>query len=158
MALITLSKLSELTGMERRTLQRRLSGVPPVQTVGRVKSFDSAKALAVIYGQDGGRLDPGQEKALLDKRRREEVELRLATQNGRLVAKSDVLRDIQDAAGIILSVWDVLPARLTPLLTDVPDATRVHDILREGVDVAQQEIADQLDAIKAGRPRPAVLP
>lgn len=80
---ISISKLHELTGIDRRTITRRLSPLTP-DNQGNVGHFyDSEDALRLVFGVGSGDLDPQQEKALLDRTRREllEIEVDIRKQN-----------------------------------------------------------------------------
>jgi hypothetical protein len=78
-------------------------------------------------------------------------ELEAALASGAAVLRAEVQRDILDAGGIILGVWETLPDRLAPLLVNIDDQARVRAILRDEIEQVQQQISAQLDGIARGR-------
>lgn len=113
---ITVSKIHELTGIDRRTINRRLSPLTP-ENQGNVGHFyDSAEALRLVFGVGASDLDPQQEKALLDRVRRELLEIELD------VRKQNVI-----PAEVVENHWSKMAADCRAKLLNVPNrlATKV---------------------------------
>ena len=113
---ISISKLHELTGIDRRTITRRLSPLTP-DNQGNVGHFyDSAEALRLVFGVGSGDLDPQQEKALLDRTRRELLEIEVD------IKKQNII-----PADIVQTHWEKLIANCRAQLLNLPNrlATKV---------------------------------
>ncbi len=104
---VTINFLADLTGRDRRTIQRRLADMTPAAD----NTFNSASALLAIYCPDGG-LDPAQEKAALDKARRGLVELQRAEKEKALIPAEAVLGHWSRLIGNARSRLLNLPGRL----------------------------------------------
>ena len=112
--LVSINKLSELTGKSRNTIRKRLAPMlseTESQTVAH--ALDSARALSLIYLEDAAGLDPAQEKALLDRTRRELAELDLEERRGHLIPDEIVTSKWESIAANIRSKLLNLPGRLT---------------------------------------------
>ena len=113
---ITVSKIHELTGIDRRTINRRLSPLTPDKQGNVGHFYDSAEALRLVFGVGASDLDPQQEKALLDRTRRELLEIELD------VRKQNVI-----PAEVVESRWSKLIADSRAKLLTLPSrlATKV---------------------------------
>ena len=89
----TVTTLSTWTGIHRDTIRKRLSSI---LTGERGEQVDSVDALRLIYG-GGESLDPSQERARLDKIRREALEHEVALKR-REVIRVEVVNRILDSA------------------------------------------------------------
>ncbi len=58
----TISELHELTGLDRRTIKRRISSLQPVRKIGRAIMYDCPSAIEAIYSE---KRTPQHEKARL---------------------------------------------------------------------------------------------
>lgn len=143
--LVTISKLAEWTGMERRTLQRRLSSLPVAQTQGRANLYDSHEALRRIYvGENGDLLDPGQERAKKDRAERLRLEDKHKQEIGELIEKRHVREDLAGSTAVILHAWDTMPDRLAPMLVGIDDLPRLRGLIRDEVEHVQRVVAQEL--------------
>ena len=79
--------------------------------------------------------------------------IRVCRARGELVARTDVQRDILDAAAIILGAWETLPDRLAPTMVGIDDQASIRAILRDEIEQLQQQISEQLESIINGRPK-----
>jgi hypothetical protein len=86
MKLIGINELAQLTGKRRQSIRPVLEAAGIEATPGphRAKLYPSDRALAVLY-TGGDRLDPSQERAALDRVRRERAELDLAREKREVV-------------------------------------------------------------------------
>ena len=112
--LFTVSKMADLTGLDRRTITKRLSGVAPDED-GR---YESSVALKALYSPDA--LDGAQEKAKLDLARRELCEIRKAELQKTLIPAEIVQRHWEFMAGNVRAKLLNLPGRLAVEIGD-PD-------------------------------------
>ena len=82
---ISINYIADLTGFDRRTIQKRLRSIPkPPDNL-----YDSHTALRLIYCPD--LLDPSQERAKLDQVRRELAEIQREERLGNLIPADVVL-------------------------------------------------------------------
>jgi hypothetical protein len=79
------AELAELTGLSNATVSAKLNraGVEPAEVRGRVKVFDSRRALAVLLG--ASELDPRAERARLDAERADAQALANRVRRGELL-------------------------------------------------------------------------
>jgi len=111
---LTLSQLEELTGKSHRFLKGRLAvaGVRPVGKDGRSRFYPSRAALAAVLAGDGERLDAAQEKARLDRARREQAELDLALKRRQVLDLDEVIHHWSSLAVTCKMTLRALPGRM----------------------------------------------
>lgn len=144
--LLTVNKIADLTGWDRRAVGRRLAALPPAEVRGRARLYELGAVLRFLArpaaGEDGTPpLDPAQERAALDRARRELVELDAAQRRGELVTVDDF-----SAALVLVSTNArdrllALPSRLASTCADLPSP----ELFTE----AQRLVFECLDAIRA---------
>ena len=134
--LMSINKLSEVSGRDRRTITKRLSGIAPSED----GKYDSAMALQAIFNPE--ELNPLQERALLDKARRELAELTKAERTRELVPAPVVQEHwaqmIAAARGKLLN----LPGRLAATAVGVATIQEAERAARELINEALMELAD----------------
>jgi hypothetical protein len=74
-------------------------------------------------------------------------ELALERERGTLIARRDVKADLTDAVAVILSAWDSLPDRLSPLLVGLEDQAQIRAVLRDEIEQLQHRVAEALTAV-----------
>jgi len=104
---VTINFLADLTGKDRRTIQKRLADMSPAAD----NTYPSASALLAIFCPDGG-LDPAQERAALDRARRELVEIQKSEKEKSLLSAEGVLQHWSRLIGNARSRLLNLPGRL----------------------------------------------
>lgn len=138
----TLNQLSDWTGHDRRTIKKRLEGLPFIDNGNGGHFYDSALALRRIYiGEPNatGDLDPQQERAALDAARRRLAEIEIAKREGELVETEIVQSRWCELAARVRSKMLNLPNRLaveTAAMTDYATVERsaralIHETLSE---------------------------
>lgn len=140
--------MADWTGLDRRTIRKRLEQVPSKPGPNRALLFDSRSALPLLYGigtADDARLDPSAEKARLDAARADLAEIERDKKRGALVEADEVAEawgnQIQIAKGRLLS----LPPRLAPDLARVTDQRAAERLLRKAITEVLHELADGAD-------------
>ena len=128
----TIATLSTWTGIHRDTIRRRLA---PLLTGERGEQVDSVQALPLIYG-DGERLDGAQERARLDRARRESQELANQARRKELIALSDCLKVIDAAAGACREHMMGIPSRWADELAHETDPFVINSILEREIRTA----------------------
>jgi hypothetical protein len=125
---VTISTLSHWTSIHRDTVRRRLA---PLLTGTRGETVDSTRALPMLYGTDN-RLDPTQERARLDKTRRELAELDFAKRQATLVDSAGVERAAFQFGRILQkALVDVFPGRVSMEIAGMTDPWEIEKFIRE---------------------------
>lgn len=148
----SINQLSQLTGMDRATITKRLKNAPWRPGAKMAKLYDTTVALPLIYsagdvsGESPEQLSPQREKALLDRERRRIAELERQEREKRLVAVDVVRDDWLAVVGIARSRLLALPSRIAPDLVGQNDMRAVEDRLRAAVHEVLQEMSDDVRA------------
>ena len=115
----TISGLSVELGISRRTIAKRIAGVPAVAENGRGKFYRMCDVIPAIYrlnNSDDDALDGSQEKALLDRARRIHEELKVEQLRGELISASQVYEESDRNAILIRNRIMGLSDRLAMML------------------------------------------
>ena len=127
--LTSVTTLATWTGVHRDTIRRRLASI---LTGSRGERVDSTKALPLIYSDGEQRLDPSQEKAKLDKTRRELAELDFLSRKSKLVDSAGVERAAYQFGRILQkNLVDVLPSRVSMEVAGMSDPWEIETFIRE---------------------------
>lgn len=143
LAQLSLNQLEALTGRSSRWIKKRLAeaGVEPAGTTGRARLFPSRQALEAIYATGaGGKLDPAQEKAALDRVRREAAELEYRKRAGELLERADVIDTWSHGFAACKAVIRALPSRLRSRVPGFTPAMRRASL--QVIDEALHELAN----------------
>jgi hypothetical protein len=125
---VTITTLASWSGIHRDTIRRRLS---PLLSGERGEQVDSTQALPMLYGE-GERLDQGQERARLDRIRRELAELEFEQRQSRLVDASGVERAAFQFGRILQkNLVDVFPSRVAMEIAGMDDPWQIEQFIRE---------------------------
>lgn len=140
---ISLNYLSELTGFDRRRVTRAVSGLPHADGPNNSKTIDSVQALRVLFaGADGERLDAQQERAMLDRVRRELGELDLARRRHDLIPVEEVREawasQITIAKGRLLS----LPSRISGEVLRLKSQREIENVIRDQIHTILMELSE----------------
>lgn len=139
--LISINGLSDLTRKDRRFISRRLERLPFTQN-GRAKEYASEDALALIYGSgDEAKLDASQERALLDKARRESIQMDNEKKRGDLLPFAEVAKAWEEQIAIAKGRFLALPSRMAPRIVRTKAIREVELILRDGIIEIMSELA-----------------
>lgn len=147
---VSLNYLSELTGIDRRRVTRLLSDLPSQPGPNNSKTVDSILAIRVLYaGADGdGRLDASQERAALDKVRRELAELDLARRRHELIPVEEVAAAWTENVGIAKGRLLGLPSRVSGDMLRLKTQRDIEQRLKDAV----IEILEELSTGAASTP------
>ncbi len=134
--------MSELTGFDRRKVRRRLETLEP-EKKGRSYLCNSHEALRLLYGDGGdGKLDPQQERAALDRARREAVEMDNKRKSGELVPVDEVT----EAWGKLVTNTRAkllgLPTRLAPRLLSQREMRDIERTLKDAIYECLQALSE----------------
>lgn len=113
---ISKNQLSELLGKDRRTIDRKLRGIP-FEKQGRSYLYDLRTAIEAIYcafesqDDDDETIDVRLEKAKLDRARRKLVELELEVKRSNLIPKEVLEKNLSTIFGEIKSKVLSIPTK-----------------------------------------------
>ncbi|MFE8032268.1 hypothetical protein [Thiohalocapsa marina] len=138
---VSITELSGLTGRDRRFIRSRVAGLPSEAGPKGAILVESSQALAAIYQTD--RLDPGLERARLDRARADLAELALAQKRGELLAASDVEENWTSMVLNARSKLLALPSKLAHELAGTRDPAEVASRLKTAVYQALEELASR---------------
>lgn len=139
---VSATTLSTWTGIHRDTIRKRLSSI---MTGQRGELVDSVQALPLLYGATGERLDPVQEKARLDRTRREAAEIDLELKRRSVIALSEVF-DVIDIAGTAFREHMMgLPGRFASLFAAETDARVIEREMEAEIRTALEHISNSKD-------------
>ena len=145
----SVTTLATWTGVHRDTIRRRLASI---LTGERGEQVDSTKALPLIYSDGEQRLDPSQEKARLDKTRRELAELDFLSRKSKLVDSAGVERAAYQFGRILQkNLVDVFPSRVSMEVAAMTDPWEIETFLRNHLRAELESISklkpEDVDAV-----------
>lgn len=129
---ISVNELSLLSGVDRRTIAKRLSGLTPEQGPGKARLFPSDIALRAIFTAGNG-LDLQQEQAALARERRRALELENGRREKTLLPADEVSEVWSHQVGIAKGRFLALPVRLAPSLLRCSALRDVETTLRDAI-------------------------
>lgn len=156
--LVTRLVLASILGVNVRTIDKFMDDGMPVAVRGKggqASQYDVrdcvqwyvARERAALMG-DGEGLSPHKERALLNRKQVEEIELRLKTKRGELVPADEASRDFAECAANVKARMRRVPSsvadRIVAAASQGPHA--VTAILRAEIDVALRELSTSADA------------
>ena len=135
----SINQLSELTGIDRRTVKTRLESVNAITGERGAYLYETREALPLLYLASGERLDPAQERAALDRVRRRQIEMANEKAEGNLIPKEEVAaawtEQILIAKGRLLS----LPSRVSSDLLRTKTQRDMEQRLRDaGIEILEE--------------------
>ena len=147
MPLLSVSYLSEITGLDRRKARARLESLKPTKK-GTAHLYESRDALRLLLADatNGERLDPQQERAALDKARREQVETENRRRAGELLEADAVGRIGAAIIGNAKQQLLALPSKLATL-TDADHQHELHMRARDEIHRTLTELADGIGSV-----------
>lgn len=153
---VSLNQLCTLTGKTSRTLKKLLADVVPDEESGTLY-YCPPEVLPVIYGisfrdlhaepaaedeSEENRLDPIREKALLDRARRQKVELEIAEEKKKLIRIEKVEETWSKMAGAFRSRILNMPKKLAAKVCQTKDIKAIEKILSAECEEALTELSE----------------
>ena len=140
--LITVNRLAELTGFDRRRVKACLSRLKSEPGPGHVQLFDSGTALRALYlNGGGGSLDGPQEKAKLDRERRLLLEIQRREKEATLIPTESVREYWRTYVASVCARWNALPGRVAPELMHISYMRKIEDTLRDSIYGVLEELS-----------------
>ena len=125
--------------MSRERIARAVENIEPVREAGKVKYYRMAEAVRALFEVED--LHPAEERAKLDRARREKVELELAARRGELVEVGDVEEAWSKRVIAVRARMLAMPNTLAPQVAVESNAADCQRILKESVYAALSELA-----------------
>lgn len=140
---ITIARLAELSGLHRDTVRKRCA---KLIGEGRGATVESSEALALLHGSE--RLDPSAERAMLDRTRREALEMANAQTRRELISLDDCLKVIDIAATTCREHMMGLPSRFADVFAGETDARTIEETMEAEIRAALHRVADSAEAFR----------
>lgn len=152
MVKITVNKLAELTGKNRRTIKKRISDLDPIAKEGNANLYDSEKALAAIYfGDYESQISTDPEKvpegscekvasARFKTAKAEKMEMELDQLKGKLIETDQVCEIVEKQYSIVRSSLFAVPTRISKQLSVIDEPEEIHEKLVEAINEALKEL------------------
>ena len=136
---ISINHLAKLTGLDRRTVTKKLANVTPIRRGGTKGNFyDSEQVLRTIYLGDEGSKDPkldlGQERAKLAKAQTAKTELEVSVLAGKLIKVEDVQNEWSAHIVAFRSKILSIPSKVGQLVHDTKIEERVREFCHEALE------------------------
>jgi len=138
---LSITALSQLTGMDRRTITERLRELPHKPGPRNGKLYSGREALRLLRGEDGEHLDPSQEKAQLDRERRLLVEMERRQKEGELIPASQVEAAWTGYVATTKSRLMSLPSRLAPEMVRAKTIREAEKVIKVAVIECLEELS-----------------
>lgn len=148
---VTINQLMELTGCTFRTVKKRLAGLDPISTTGNAIYYKSTDALPRIYqvrdeaeskNTSDEFVQPQVEKAMLDKRRREKVEIEIDVLKGKLIEANRVEKVWADLVIACRAKLLGIPTKLAPTVIGILEVSKIESLLRDNMREALDELSN----------------
>lgn len=139
---MTINQLMELTGKSFRTVKKKIESLKPVREDGRAGHYSTVDALKLIYATavDKANSELAKETLLLERARREKLEIEIGKLRGDLVAIDEVVKVVEKEYSFVRSQVRSLPSKLAKPLSMVTDPNEVYTRLSDGVDELLTEL------------------
>ena len=112
----------------------------PCAKRGRVSLYYLPEVMAFMFGGDGEKLDPSQEKARLDHTRRQIVELQLAKLRGDLVEVGEVCDQVESEYVSVRQRLLAIPTKLANQLVPLDTPAEIQNLLMEACTEALEDL------------------
>ena len=142
MSLESVSRLSELTGLDRRTLKKHLIEFKPI-IEGRSHLYESHDVLRVIYGGASADdlYDLTEERARLAHHQANNEGLKELENKGELVRADEVRAAWEEKTAATRAQLLSLPSKAAPMVVTVDGDVAVESMLRKMINEALDELA-----------------
>lgn len=145
MSLYSVTKIAEETGIDRRTLKKRLEILSPIKE-GRSHLYDTKQAYPLIYGgyKDDGEIDLEYERGRLTRSQADGQEMKNQVIRKELAPIRLVEFALENAASQMVSIFQAIPLKVKRMLPHMK-ATEIEVIKREVVKAQNAASKMQID-------------
>lgn len=136
---MNINQLMDFTGKSFRTIKRLLGPLKPVRSDGRADHYDTKEALKLLYPTHTSEL--AQESLMLERAKRQKLEIEVATLQGKLIPIEDVAKEVGREYEIVRAQFRSLPTKNAKLLAITTDPIEVQKILSETINESLNELS-----------------
>lgn len=144
--LLTKPCIAALCGVTVSTVEKW--GLKPVQKVGREVFYYGPEVIEFRFGLEGGRLDAGQEKAMLDKVRREQAELELKKKRGDLLEIKPLLVEWERVLSGVRQKLYAIPTKIAKPFSMNNNPQAIKADLEDRLDESLQDAEDFVEGLR----------
>jgi len=138
--------MQTVTGWEQDGMPIALRGARGRPSMYRLKDCIEWKTTRDVQALGGaGELSPQAERALLDRRRREELEIKIRVRRGELVEAAEVERDFEDMASAVKARLRRIPDAVADRVLKVSGPAEAKALLLAEIDAALTELSAHSD-------------
>lgn len=135
---LSMSQLSEVTGLDRRTVKDRLSKIKPYRVEGKAIQYDCRKALPILFG-----FDNPEKKDLSKQLQEQELKLQIAkteileselkTIRAEHVAIEDVCKVVEKEFNYVRSSIQSIPSKCAKALSIETEPSIIQSVLSDHI-------------------------
>jgi phage terminase Nu1 subunit (DNA packaging protein) len=141
MSLMSISSINELTGVDRRTIKRRLEDLKPIKE-GRAFLYESREALPLLF-LSKDEYDLSKERARLAFWQANKTELESEVLKGELIPADQVWQQWERMVSNFRAKMLSLPTKTGHLLLNIADFEEIEAILKNHVYEALKELSHE---------------
>ena len=142
---LSITQLSQVTGMATNTIKKRLIGLVPVEKRGMAIIYNGPDALKMIYtdaGPSKNQINIDDEKARTEFNRADKLEMENAVRRGELVERKDVLIHIQKSFAAVRAKLLAIPTKAAPVVITLGEVNLAQTTLKKFVYDALDELTE----------------
>ena len=150
--MLSINKLSELTGQDRRRI-KRIAGVLKPTIEGRAHLYESTALIPLLYDAPGydQKLDLSQERAQLAHFQARKAEVELKAMLGEFVAFDEAVSEVSACFVNVKAKLLALPSKAAPQVVGLDSHTEVFGVLQAFVYEALEELASMYEEKPDGK-------
>lgn len=151
---MTIYMMSDLTGIDRRTIKKRIEGLVGQKGAKNGFYYDMHEALPLIYHPQGTKLDINRsmanESLLHERAKRERMELDVKRIRGEYISIEEVCKSVEKEYSFVRSQLRALPSKLAKPLSIMMNPHDVQKTIEESVNECLEELVSdkQYEALK----------
>lgn len=141
---LSITKLSELTGKDRRTITKRLESLTPHKEDGRALIYDAQQALELIYTFEttvGIDKKLKEEQLRYERGRADKIQLEVEKRRGQLVEVESVALAIEKEYAAVRSGLMAIPSKMAHVLSVVDDPNEIKEKLEDAINETLGELS-----------------
>lgn len=144
MSLESIAKLSDLTGLSREAVSRRLRGIPFITGQRNSKLFESQEVLPLLYGLDAREeaVDLNAARAKLAEKQVEKIDFDMELKSGSFIPYDLMLSQTQRVFVAFRTRICSIPTKIAPKVAALDDPIDVEEALDDHLKEALEELTD----------------
>jgi hypothetical protein len=144
MRYLSISQLSEVTGIDRRTVKKRLANVELHEVDGRAHRYDAHAVLPILYGEvSSENIDQRlvEEQLKYETARAEKIRIEVDKLRGQLVAVEEVARVVEKEYTAVRQGMLSIPTSLAMSLAIETDTKEIKRQLEDAINAVLAELS-----------------